>query len=103
MQLLLSRERFCRLGRYTPGGLLELRGAWLKVDTNQADEGVFHRPTAGGAEVRADRYVVVFPKTVQPQVPATVTGPQHLIIRRRVRATQPEPAQFTYETVLTPT
>ena len=87
---------------YTPGGLLELRGTRLKFDASQSDEGVFFRPAAGGAEVRADRYVVVFPKTVQPQVATTLIGPQHLIIRRRLRPTQPEPTQFTYDTVLAP-
>jgi hypothetical protein len=85
---------------YTPGGLLELRGARLKFDVTQSDEGVFFRPAAGGAEVRADRYLIVFPKTIQAQVPATLTGPQRLIVRRRLRPSQPEPAQFTYDTVL---
>ncbi len=85
---------------YTPGGLLELRGSRLKFDAGQSDEGVFFRPAAGGVEVRADRYLVVFPKTIQAQVPATLTGPQRLIVRRRLRPTQPQPTQFTYETVL---
>ncbi|KKK83670.1 hypothetical protein LCGC14_2791070, partial [marine sediment metagenome] len=81
---------------------LELRGSRLKFDTAQSDEGVFLRPAAGGAEVRADRYLGVFPKTIQAQVPATLTGPQRLIVRRRLRPTQPEPTQFTYDTVLLP-
>ncbi len=87
---------------YTPGGLLELRGSRLKFDAGQSDEGVFFRPAAGGPEVRADRYLVVFPKTIQAQVPAALTGPQRLIIRRRLRPTQPQPTQFTYDTVLAP-
>ncbi len=87
---------------YTPGGLLELRGSRLKFDTTQADEGVFFRPAAGGPEVRAENYIVVFPKTVQAQVPPAVTGPQRLIIRRRLRPTQPQPTQFTYDAVLAP-
>ena len=91
-----------RRGVYAPGGLLELRGSRLKFDGSQADEGVFFRPAAGGAEVRADRYLVVFPKTIQAQVPATLTGPQRLIVRRRLRPTQPQPTQFTYDTVLAP-
>ena len=87
---------------YTPGGLLELRGSRLKLDEAQADEGVFFRPPAGGAEVRADRSLVVFPKTIQVMVPATLTGPQRLIIRRRLRPTQPQPTQFLYDKVLQP-
>ncbi len=87
---------------YTPGGLLELRGSRLKFDESQADEGVFFRPAAGGPEVRADRYLAVFPKTIQVQVPATLTDPQHLIVRRRTRPTQPQPTQFTCDTVLLP-
>lgn len=81
---------------HTPGGLLELRGSRLKFDTTQSDEGVFFRPAAGGVEVRAEHHIVIFPKTVQPQVPATLTGPQHLIIRRRPRPTQPQPTEFMY-------
>ncbi len=91
-----------RRGGYAPGGLLELRGSRLKFDATQSDEGVFFRPAAGGAEVRADRYLVVFPKTIQAQVPAALTDPQRLIVRRRLRPTQPEPTQFTYDTVLLP-
>ena len=87
---------------YTPGGLLELRGSRLKFDAGQSDEGVFFRPAAGGPEVRADRYLVVFPKTIQVVAPATLTGPQRLIVRRRPRPTQPHPTQFTYDTVLAP-
>jgi len=87
---------------YTPGGLLELRGSRLKFDVAQPDEGVFFAPEAGGPEVRAEHYVHVFPKTVQPQVPAAVTGPQRLLVRRRLRPTQPEPTQCAYNTVLTP-
>ncbi len=87
---------------YTPGGLLELRGSRLKFDAAQSDEGVFFAAEAGGPEVRAEHYIVVFPKTVQPQVPPAVTGPQRLIVRRRLRPTQPQPTQFTYDTVLLP-
>lgn len=87
---------------YTPGGLLELRGSRLKFDAGQSDEGVFLRPAAGGAEVRLENYIVIFPKTIQAQVPATLTDPQRLIIRRRIRPTQPQPTQFTYDTVLAP-
>ena len=87
---------------YTPGGLLELRGSRLKFDGSQADEGVFFRPAAGGPEVRADSYLDVFPKTIQALVPAALTDPQRLIVRRRPRPTQPTPSQFTYETVLAP-
>jgi len=87
---------------YTPGGLLELLGSRLKFDAAQADEGVFFTPAAGGAEVRSDNYLQVFPKTVQAIVPATLTGPQRLIVRRRPRPTQPEPAQSTYDTALEP-
>ncbi len=87
---------------YTPGGLLELRGARLKFDAAQSDEGVFFTPEAGGAEVRADNYLEVFPKKVLAVVPAALTGPQRLTIRRRPRPTQPEPTQFTYDTVLAP-
>ena len=50
---------------YTPGGLLELRGSRLKFNEAQADEGVFLRPAGGGAEVRPDNYIVVYPKTIQ--------------------------------------
>ena len=87
---------------YTPGGPLELRGARLKFDVSQSDEGVFLRPAAGGAEVRADRYLVVFPKTIPVMVRATLTGRQRLIVRRRLRPTQPQPTQFMYDTVLVP-
>ena len=85
---------------YTAGGLLELRGARLKFDAAQPDEGVFFTPASGGAEVRCDNYMEVFPKTIRAIVPATMTGPQRLIVRRRPRPTQPEPTQGTYTAVL---
>jgi hypothetical protein len=44
----------------------------------------------------------VFPKTIQAQVPATLAGPQRLLVRRRLRPTQPQPTQFMYDTVLAP-
>jgi hypothetical protein len=87
---------------YTRGGLLELRGARLKFDAAQPDEGVFLSPAAGGAEVRADNYLAVFPKTIQAVVPAALSGPQRLTTRRRPRPTQLESTQFTYGTVLEP-
>jgi hypothetical protein len=87
---------------YTPGGLMEISGSRLKFDGAQADEGVFFRPAAGGPEVRADSYLNVFPKTIQALVPAALTGPQHLIVRRRIRPTQPTPSRGTYDTVLLP-
>ncbi len=59
-------------------------------------------PLASGAEVRAENYLQVFPKTILAVVPATLTGPQRLIIRRRPRPTQRQPTQFTYDTVLLP-
>ena len=91
-----------RRDAYTPGGLLEFRGARLKFNGEQADEGVFLRPAAGGAEVRADQYLGVFPKRVLAIVPAGVTGPQRLIVRRRTRPTQATPMEFRYATTLEP-
>ncbi len=88
---------------YTPGGLLELLGWRLKFDASQPDEGVFFRPEPGGAEVRADNYLDVFPKKILAVVPAALTGPQRLLIRRRTRPTQAEPMQFACEKVLEPT
>ncbi len=87
---------------YTPGGLLELRGSRLKFDTGQSDEGVFFAPAAGGPEVRAEHYIVVFPKKVQVQIPAALNGPQRLMVRRRLRPSQPQPVEFLYEEVLAP-
>jgi hypothetical protein len=52
--------------------------------------------------VRADSYLNVFPKTIQVQIPATLTDSQHLIVRRRTRPTQPQPTQFTYDKTLSP-
>lgn len=87
---------------YTPGGLLELCGSRLKFDAEQSDEGVFFAPEAGGPEVRAEHCIVVFPKRVQVQVPAVLDGPQRLIVRRRLRSSQPQPAEFTYDRALSP-
>ena len=87
---------------YTPSGLLELRGSRLKFDTARADEGVFLRPAAGGPEVRLERYLSVFPTTVNTQILATVAGTQVLIVRRRTRPTQPQPAEFRYGPTLEP-
>ena len=85
---------------YSPGGVLELYGSRLKFDRSQPDEGVFFRSESGGAEVRCDNYMEVFPKTIRAIVPATMTGPQRLIVRRRPRPTQPAPTGSPYGAVL---
>jgi hypothetical protein len=66
------------------------------------DQGVLFRPAAGGAEASAGNYMEVFPKRTLAVVPAALSGPQRLTVRRRNRPTQPEPAEFTYSTVLEP-
>ena len=92
----MGRDRACQHG-------VQTTAARLKFAAGQSDEGVFLRPVADGPELRLDRYIRIFPKTIQAQVPATLTGPQRLIVRHRTRATQPQPTQCTYDTVLTPT
>ncbi len=87
---------------YSPGGLLELTGARLKLDPARGDEGIFFCPAAGGAEARADRYVEVFPKRILAVVPAALTGPQRLIVRARPRPSQPAPAECAYAATLAP-
>lgn len=91
-----------RRDAYTPGGPLGLRGARLRLNGEQPDEGVFLRRAAGGAEVRADHCLEVLPKSVLAIVPTGLTSPQRLIVRRRTRRTQAQPAEFTYATMLEP-
>ena len=91
----MGRDRACQHG-------VQTTPATLKFDAGQSDEGVFLRPAADGPELRLDRYIRIFPKTIVPHVPVTLTDPQRLIIRRRTRPAQPQPVEFLYDTVLAP-
>lgn len=68
---------------YTPAGLLELRGQYLKFDAEMKDEGVFFRTAEGQPEVRAEHYGVNRRQTIQLLVPQELTGTQQVLIRRR--------------------
>lgn len=75
--------------------------AGFGTEKRHSNEGVFFRPTAGGTEVRLHLYVVVFPKTIQAQISATLTAPPRLIIRYRPRQTQPHSTEFLHDETLT--
>lgn len=86
------------LNSYTPGDVLRLNGSDLKLDPADNTQGVFFRSSAG-AEVRAIRYVTVTDGQILVLVPATLTGPQTLIVRIKYG---PNLRQTTFDGVLVP-
>lgn len=86
------------LNSYAPGDVLRLNGSDLKLDPADTAQGVFFRSGAG-AEVRATRYVTVTDGQILVLVPATLTGPQTLILRIKYG---PNLRQTTFDAVLVP-
>ena len=68
------------LNSYTPGDVLRINGNDLKLNPADRAQGVLFRGTSG-PEVRATRYVTVTDGQILVLVPATLTGPQTLIVR----------------------
>jgi hypothetical protein len=59
--------------KYTPGGLIELRGDNLKLTPADLAQGVFFTPTTG-ATVRATEYAAILPQSIIVLVPASLSG-----------------------------
>ena len=76
----VRNDRTGVLNAYTPGDVLRISGGDLKLDPADPVQGVFFRP-ASGPEVRAVRYITVTDGQILVLVPATLTGPQTLIVR----------------------
>ena len=68
------RQSDLTVDKYTAGGLIQVRGDYLKFDPSDATQGVFFQPAAG-AEVRATDYAAILPQSVIVLVPASLTGP----------------------------
>ena len=68
------------LNAYTPGDALRISGADLRLAASDPAQGVFFKNSAG-AETRATRYLTATEGTLLVLVPATLTGPQTLIVR----------------------
>lgn len=59
--------------KYTPGGLIELRGEYMNLNPTQVTQGVFLKPVAG-AEVRVAEYAGITPTSIIILVPAALSG-----------------------------
>ena len=68
------------LNAYTPGDGLRISGNDLKAIITDPTQGVFFR-NGTGTEVRASRYLTCTNGILLVLVPATLTGPQTLIVR----------------------
>lgn len=78
---LVRNDKTDSLDHYTPGDVLRITGGNLKLVESDATTGVFLTPIAGGAEVRATRYVTNTEGTLAVLVPAAIAGAQRLTIR----------------------
>ena len=87
---------------YTPGGMLELSGVFLKFDVQKKDEGIFLKSHGQSEEVRLQRYRVVYPQRVEVLLPKKLSGQQQLVLRRRLRPSNKNPSEALYDTILTP-
>jgi hypothetical protein len=67
------RQSDMAVDKYTAGGMIQVRGDYLKFDPADVAQGVFFQPGAG-AEVRATDYAAIQPQSVIVLVPAGLTG-----------------------------
>lgn len=79
---LVRNEANGQLDTYTPADALRIIGDDLKIDTADATQGVFLKPAAG-PEVRLTRYLTNTSSALLTLVPASVSGPQTLLVRVR--------------------
>lgn len=68
------RQSDSAAGKYTAGGLIQLRGNHLNFDKTDLTQGVFLKP-GSGAEVRVTEYATIQPQSVIVLVPTGLTGP----------------------------
>jgi len=69
---------------YTPGGLIEIKGEYLKFDPQREDEGVFLKPLRGPA-VRVEYCSRNARRTIHALVPANLSGPLRVSVASRGR------------------
>lgn len=69
----IIRQSDKAVDKYTPGGLIELRGDYMNLKPSDVAQGVFLKPGAG-AEVRATEYAGITPQSVIILVPAALSG-----------------------------
>lgn len=69
----ILRQSDLAVDKYTPGGLIELRGDYMNLKPSDTAQGVFFKPAAG-AEVRATEYAGITPQSVIVLVPAALSG-----------------------------
>lgn len=69
----IIRQSDSAVNKYTPGGLIQLRGDYLDLNTTDPTQGVFFTP-ASGAEVRATEYASPTPQGIVVLVPAALSG-----------------------------
>lgn len=74
-------------GTITQGGVLEIYGAFLKMDTTDEDQGVYFISTTNGSETRVVRIHNNFPKKLSLIVPADIPADTYRI---EVRANTPQ-------------
>jgi hypothetical protein len=84
------------LNTYTPGDVLRISGGDLKLVPTDLEQGVFFR-NAAGVEVRAARYITVTDGLILLTAPATLTGPQTLIVKVKY---QENLRQTTFDEIL---
>ncbi len=68
----------------TPGGMAELHGQLLKIDETATDEGMYFISENGGSEMKVSYIYNNYPKSVQFEVPETLSaGNYRLEVRNR--------------------
>ena len=72
--------------RITKGGVIELYGDFLKVDTTDENQGIFLENPADGTEIKLDRIHNNFPKKLSVIVPADLAAGSY---RLKVKASLP--------------
>ncbi len=69
---------------YTPGSIVKIKGANLKLDAEATDEGVFFVAVETGKAIRADTYSRLGSNLIDCQVPADVLGQQYIEVHTRL-------------------
>jgi len=65
----------------TPGNVLGVTGADLKITKSDTDQGLFLIPEAGGPETRIQQYIDNSRGTLTVLIPGNISGPQRLLVR----------------------
>lgn len=93
----IIRQSDQAVDKYTPGGMIQVRGDYMNFDPTDVTQGVFF--TAGAAaEVRATDYAARQPQSIIVLVPAALSGPLTVRVASHINGSV---RSYTYTNLIT--